>query len=164
MVVTCPHCRRALDGWLTALAAGRVVIGENVEILVTDVQTGDRWSERRHNLVTDRGLTLIGEILDGLQPQLTQGAVGTSGVAPAPSDTALGAEVYRAQIAQTAHSPQTAVRRLFVPTSAANGQTLREAGLFNGNNVMLTRVTHTDIVKTASLTVTYSWTHTMARG
>jgi len=50
-----------------------------------------------------------------------------------------------------------------LPSTAANGVTLQEAGLHTASTggVMFARVTYAGIAKSASISVTYDWTTTI---
>jgi hypothetical protein len=151
---------------LNALAAGRVVVTENVLTEVRDALT-DRLlrSIASSNLVVDAGLNQLRDLLDATIGSITHFAVGTSATAPANGQTALVAEVYRNTVTQRVKASASVTQRCFVASSAANGNTLREAALLNAPSAgtMFSRVTHDDIVKTISITVTHAWTHTFAR-
>jgi hypothetical protein len=151
---------------MTAVVHGaRVRVRENVVIEVRDRRGRCLRRERRTNLVTTAGLNLLRDLLDASQGPITHFAVGTSGTAPASGNTALGAEVYRNVVSQR-DKPANGqiVHRCFVPTTAANGSTLREAGLFNAasGGSLFSRIVYSDIVKTNSISVTITWTHTFS--
>ena len=153
--VSCPVC--------DSIQAGRFLVRENVEILVCDIRTGRVQRLTARNLVLNDGLNLLAGLHSGAFPPITIIAVGTDGTAPVVTDTALGTEVFAQTISQTVVGSDNVVRRLFIPTSSANGNTLREALMRNTNNKAISRVTFSDIIKTVSITVTLSWTHTFAR-
>lgn len=135
-----------------------------VQILVHDADGQLVWQAAVHNLVVETGLTRLPLWMQGTAAAITLGAVGTSGTLPEPAQTALLAEVYRTTLAQRTVTGATMTSRLYVPTTAANGQTLREAGLLTADGVLFSRITHDPIVKTAQVAVTYLWTHTYTRG
>lgn len=147
-----------------AIPGGRVAVEENVVIEIR-TRSGLRIVERRHNLVVTAGLNLLRDLLDATQTGITHFAVGTSATAPAAGDTALGAEVYRNVVSQR-DKPANGqiVHRCFVPTTAANGVTLQEAGLFTAasGGTLFSRVTYSPILKTNSISVTITWTHTFS--
>ena len=160
----CPHCQRQLDAWLAGLQAGRLVIRENVQTEIRHHDTGLIEQLSSKNLVVTSGLNLLRDLLDQTQGPITHFAVGTNATAPAAGNTALIAEVYRQVVSQRDKSSAQIIHRCFVPTSAASGNTLREAGLLNSasGGTLFSRVTHDDIVKTNSVSVTHTWTHTLA--
>ncbi len=95
-------------------------------------------------------------------------AIGTGTSGPADTDTQLGNEVYRSVITQKSLSASAITWKFFVPSIAANGYTLSEACIVNSSGLVpvfpiLSRVTHTPFLKTASITVTYTWTHTISQ-
>ena len=118
------------------------------------------WSD---NIVVDVGLAALAAIL--AQEAETTGfqiGVGTSNTAPAAGNTALGAQVYRANVTTKSRSGAVVTYRLYVDTSSANGSTLVEAGLFH-NGVMIDRALITSIAKTAAKTVTVTVQLTISR-
>lgn len=142
----------------TVRVRGRVVIQ------VTDAAGRLLAEQHVDNLVVDRGLALIALWHQGTGAAITLGAVGTGGTAPTPDQTALLAEVYRTTLAQRTVVGNAITSRLYVPTNAANGTTLREAGLFASDGTLYSRITYDPIVKTSQVAVTYLWTHTYDRG
>lgn len=89
---------------------------------------------------------------------------GTNGTPPTYGDPGLGAP-----LGAPDEMNLTASNRAVVPTvgelvitatlgtGQGNGNTLREVGLFMGNNQMFARQVHPDVPKTSSITVTYTW-------
>lgn len=89
---------------------------------------------------------------------------GTNGTPPTVGDTGLGAPLGGAD-----EMPMTASNRTVVPalgelvlvttlsTTQANGQTLREVGIFMGNGLLFARQIHPAIDKNGAITVTYTW-------
>lgn len=90
-------------------------------------------------------------------------AIGTGSTAVAATDTTLVTEVWRAAVTKmlTANGVLTVV--YFLPATAANGNTLAEAGIFNAasGGTLLTRATHSAEAKTSTKTITYTWTITL---
>lgn len=159
-MIACPECHATLDRFL----AGLTVAQENVELEIRSARTGKLLELiRARNIITNNGLNLLGQWHGGGEPAISDTAIGTDNTTPAATDTALVTEIFRAAVSQRSFEATQIVTRYFLASTAANGNTLREAGIFNPNNIMYSRVTHTDIAKTASLTVTYSWTHSFAR-
>lgn len=91
---------------------------------------------------------------------VTHVAIGTDGTAAVAADMALGAEVLRDEPTSIVNYSATSVGfKLFVTASQANGSTLREIGLFDagsGGNMMARSVSFTPIVKSSSITVTFT--------
>lgn len=140
---------------------------------------------RAHNRIVDVGLKALRDLivypvalpagtpqlsLPGMTPDFM--AVGTSGAIVTAGDVALGAEVFRKSITQKlidSASLAGGVWKLFLDTTEANGNTLREAGLYdlasgNANARLWGRVTYADWVKTSSGGLTITWTLTVAAG
>jgi hypothetical protein len=111
------------------------------------------------NLIVSDGRRYLGTLLKGAISAPTHVAVGTDNTAPASGDTALAAEVFRDFITQRITITDGARMRFFLPTTAANGNTLTEAGLFGPTPVslMMARVTYTGIAKTTSIAINYAW-------
>jgi hypothetical protein len=89
--------------------------------------------ETRSNLITDKGLNFLAGALAQAHKAnggITKIAVGTSSAAPAASDTALGAEVYRANIDSVSFSGTGQIEiTAHIPDYAANVQ-IEEIGFF----------------------------------
>lgn len=114
------------------------------------------------NLVVNTGLNLIRDLLgnQGVQP-LSHCAVGTSNTAANTGQTTLVAEVYRSAITQFTTSALTLTVKHYLSSTQANGNTLREIGLFNdgtAGSMYARSVFGTPITKTGLLTVTTTWT------
>lgn len=138
--------------------------GVNVRVWRHDLRTGRRelW-DAGHNLVTNAGLNLIRDRLRGaaLVSALSHLAVGTNNTAAGAGDTALGAEVFRDIVTQSSVSASTVVIRYYLGPNDANGNTLREAGLFNassGPTLYARRILSSPIVKTIDVAATFEWT------
>jgi hypothetical protein len=150
-----------------------IKVGGNVTIDVWDVETGAHLrQEVAQNHVPLVGRTLIGAVMIG-DTALTGNppshvAIGTGTSAVADTDTQLGNEVYRSVITQRSVAAGVVTWKFFVPSIAANGYTLSEACIFNSSGIvpvppLLSRVTHTPFVKTANISVTYTWVHTFTQ-
>ena len=140
----------------------------NVRVWVRDRRRGSLvlWDEG-HNLVTAVGLNLLRDRLRGASgvEALSHTAVGTGSTAPASGDTALQAEVFRDIFTQVTVSAASMVIRYYLGPNDANGNTLREAGLFNassGGVLYARRLFASAITKTIDLAVTIEWTLTFA--
>lgn len=133
----------------------------NLTIEVKDAKTGETLEIIKvHNLTVTTGKNLIRDRLKGNAVNaLTHFAVGTSSTAPAVGQTALVTEVFRDQITQFVDGSATLTVKYYLATGYANGNTLREAGLFNAasTGTMYARAIYTAIAKTSSVAVTYSW-------
>ncbi len=137
----------------------------NVIIAVHDAATGRLLStQRRHNLVTLAGRNVIRDLLGGIDSDITHVAVGTDNTAPASGDSALGAEEFRDVVTKRIYSSGKLQIQFYLPTTAANGHTLTEAGLLTASSggSLFARVIYEGIAKTASVTVTYTWDVTIA--
>jgi hypothetical protein len=134
----------------------------NVCVETVEARTGRVLARTwRHNLVVDAGLNLLRDRLAGnASAELTHGAVGTDGTAAAAANVALGAEVFRDQLSTKTLQSKALQIKFVVGSSAANGATLREAGLFNAEagGTLFARVTPEPVVKSADILVIYTWT------
>lgn len=137
----------------------------NVDVDVFDARTGRLLSRQaKHNLTVTAGLNLIRDFLYGdAVAALSHLAVGTGSTAAALTDTTLGTEVFRAALTQKTKASGSLVLKYYLPAGSANGNTLREVGLFNAasTGTLYARVVlGTAIVKTISISVTFTWTLT----
>ena len=135
------------------------------ELEVTVYEAGRQVSRQRiSNLVTTSGLSLIAAILAGTGDPISHLALGTSDTAADAADEALETEVYRDSITSLSASGNQLRVSHFVPSTAAIGDTLAEAGLFNGvvggaDTVMFARaLLDQEVTKTDQITVTVTWT------
>jgi hypothetical protein len=149
---------------MTTRLRDELELGVNVRVWVQDVRTGLwRLHDEGHNLVTDAGRNLIRDRMRGvsLVDALSHFAVGTSNTAAANADVALGAEVFRDIFTQTSSGTASVVIRYYLGPNDANGNTLREAGLFNassGPTLYARRVLASAITKTIDVASTFEWT------
>jgi hypothetical protein len=112
------------------------------------------------NLETAVGLQLVFDLLkNDTNDRLTHVGVGSNGSAVASNQTALLNVVFRASITKMTAGGGTMTISFFLPTTAANGITLREAGIFTqpSGGKLFGRVVHTDQLKTPTITLTYIW-------
>lgn len=125
-----------------------------------------------HNIVTLTGRNLIRDVLywlttgDGAAVTgLNRFAVGTSSGTFTAASSQLNAEVFRdSWTARTKSDGQTAYK-YFLGTGSANGQTLKEAGIFGNaastaanNGTLYAAATYSGIAKTTAIGITYTWT------
>ena len=102
--------------------------------------------EMRQNLITDKGLNFLAGALAQMHRAnggITKIAVGTGGAAAASGDTALGAEVYRADIDSVSISATGQIEvKAHIPDYAANVQ-IAEVGFFTegtGSTELFSRI------------------------
>jgi hypothetical protein len=107
---------------------------------------------------TDAGVSVLLDFLNGASAtEPTHFGVGTGSTASATTDTTLEAEVARQTIdTKSVVAPQITFSTI-IPSTACNGETLREAGLLNDPTTgsLFTRFTHGAITKTSSIEVEY---------
>ncbi len=137
-------------------------LGDNVTIEVREAATGRLLSRQTaHNLLTLAGRNLIRDALRGAGGPyaITHVAVGTGTTTPTFGDVALQAEVYRAAATKVVVDSGKLTIHLYLPSTAANGFSLAEAGLFTAasGGTLVARVTFGAITKTSQITVTLVW-------
>lgn len=157
---------------MTRWLAKKVRAGERLKVTgIWTIQEHDAEGrlvseEVVENLVTASGRGLLWDIILGVQPTLAAVAAGTSSTAVTDGQTALVAEVVRFQLTSMTRAGSVLTVRLFMGTAQGNGNTYREAGIFNtvaaNSGVMLNRITHADKVKDTSKTLTYLITITLS--
>lgn len=134
----------------------------NLKIEIFDVKTKELLREiNKKNLVTSSGRDIVRDLLNEVTDTgLTHIAIGTDSTAVVTGDTALGVEVYRNSITKRQSSPQSLILSLYVPSTAANGSTITEAGIFNAASAgnLFARAVHAGIAKTSSIALFYTWT------
>lgn len=140
-------------------------VGVNLRIEQHDAETGELLhADELHNLVTLAGLNLVRDLLnEATDGGLTHLGIG-SGANPAQSlDTALQAELLRDLFTKRASGDASLTLTYFLGSTAANGSTLREAGLFTAATAgtLFARAVHDAIAKTSSITITYTWSVTI---
>lgn len=143
----------------------KIGLSGRLHILIVNKETGevlrDEWND---NKIIDAGLNLVRDLIAGGNTPVSDIAVGTNSTAPLATDTTLITEVFRSNIARRIPTDKKITIQNFIPTGSANGNTLREAGIFNAPNAgdMLSRVTFSDIVKTSAISVTLTWAITLS--
>lgn len=131
---------------------------------------GKLWRvDCQKNLVVAAGRNLLRDFLarDDVTG-LTHMAIGTGTAAPAATDTKLANEVYRDTFTQVTKIDGGLELRMYLPSSAANGLTITEAGLFGGgataakdSGTLYSRVLlSSSIAKNANTAVIFTWTIT----
>lgn len=135
---------------------------------IRDAKTGDLLETRvRKNLVVDSGLNLLRDMLgDDRNKAPNYFYLGTNATAAQASDTVSTitspfTKVFTARV----QGNKAITFQTFVTADEANGMTWKEAGLVNtydGTDTLFARVAITPIVKTAAVTVTFSWSITLS--
>jgi len=117
--------------------------------------------------ITDAGLTYLAKLLAGTELAPIYAAVGDDNTAWSASDTALGNEVYREEIARRKDDSKRISFQMDIAAGDASGYVLREAGLFNAasGGTMLTRVLTSpviDKVTSPAATAVLTWKYDIA--
>ena len=134
-----------------------------------DIYTGEERIFEYENVVTSAAWTMIANNFADATPDNTmlvnKAALGSSTTTPAISNTQLGTEVYRNNIASKSNAANVvSVTAYFNPTETTG--TYREAGIFvdgtgaANTGVLVSRVA-INITKTSSQTLTLEWTLTI---
>lgn len=140
-----------------------ILVEMNVRALVRDRLGRIQRIIRKHNLVVTDGLALLTQLIQGNGEAVTHMAVGSDSTAPALSDSGLYAEFYRNTLTSTSRDGSGgATFTLYIGTNDANGNTIREAGLFNApdGGTMLSRVDFTsteEVAKDSTISVEIAW-------
>ena len=110
-----------------------------------------------NNLIVTSGKNLFAARLSGSGNSPSHIGVGTSAVAPALSNTELGAQLVRVSATPTLNSNTVQYIATFGPGIGTG--TIAEAGLFNASTagVMISRVSFTAFVKAAGDTLSITW-------
>jgi len=119
---------------------------------------------RRKNKIVDTGLAWLGLMVKGSAAVPTDVGVGTDATSPVAGDTALGTQVFVGDITQRLNLTAGVRIRFLLPTTAANGSSLVEAGIIgpSPDYRLLSRVTYSTIVKSTTVAVNYTWDLTFA--
>ncbi|MGE5553291.1 MAG: hypothetical protein ACM3XZ_05130 [Betaproteobacteria bacterium] len=144
-------------------------LGDNVTIEVREAATGRLLSRQTaHNLVTLAGRNLLRDALRGAGGPyiLTHIAVGEGTTAPAFGDIALQSECYRASVTKVVADNGKLTLHLYIPSTAANGFNLAEAGIFTSSvgGTLFARVTFAPIAKSANISMALVWELTLSAG
>ena len=117
------------------------------------------------NKIVTTGLRYLSTLLKGAIQAPTDVAVGTDNTAPVAGDTALVAQVFKDFITQRLNITDGVRIRFFLPTTAANGSSLKEAAILGPSPavLMLARVIYTAIAKDSSIAINYSWDITFSQ-
>jgi len=119
---------------------------------------------RQKNLIVLTGRDFVRDLLFGdVLGGLTTFKVGTGSTAVTAGDTALVASVLSDVFTTITKASGQLVIKYYLGSGSANGNTLAEVGIFAAGAVMFARVVlGSTIVKTSSVTVTFTWTITIA--
>ena len=122
------------------------------------------WEQ--NNLIVNNGTVLMLNGLAGISPgpQITNFAFGTSSTAVNKTQNSLGAQVFSDLIDSANIATVNNIEiKYYLTGSSANGNTLREVGLFCGVDMFARSVLANSIVKTSLVTATFTWTITITQ-
>lgn len=151
----------------TRHAASQVVAWANVCGEVRDAKTGELVKVvRKRNKVTAAGLALFAALMVGdSTATITHVGYGTGTTAASASDTAMETEVGRGAYTSRTSAAGVLTVTFYLASGDGNGSTLSEVGLLTANSggtLVARAVLGNPIVKTSSVTVTFTWTVTLA--
>lgn len=112
-----------------------------------------------NNLVVTLGHTNIAKLLGGnvAGKAITDIALGTNGAVPALTDNAITG-MFNKPVTGVTYPEANSVRYSWaVEDTEANGMTIKEFGLLNGDGVLCARKVRTDIVKTSAVRLVGTW-------
>lgn len=114
------------------------------------------------NVITYDARTILSQLMSGdnsANKYIKYLNAGTDNTAPTRNDTALANQVDSSLVTFTLPAVDRIVFEGILPNSSpSNGQTLREAGLFNEDGQMFARQVYGDIAKTSAIQLKYIWT------
>ena len=132
----------------------------NVRIDVIDMKTGRvKRSQVAHNIVTRAGLDELGRrmCLEGPVGS-DKFAVGTGTTAATIDDAALANQVLIDTMGTEKPATASTIFQYLLGGSAVDGLSLTEAGIFDADGVLLSRVVHNAEVKGVDEAINYTWT------
>ena len=146
----------------------KISISGHLKIQVHDLDGTLLRELDQDNLVVKTGRNLVRDLIGAFTTAYPSHlGAGTSNAAVTDDDIALGSESTRILIISRTQGTSRLTIRAFMGSTVGNGITYAEAGLFNGlasnsTTVMFSRAIHDSITKSASNTITYIWTLTIA--
>lgn len=148
-------------------AASQAVAWANVCGEVRDAETGELVKVvRKRNKVTAAGLALFAALMVGdSTATITHVGYGTGTTPAAAGDTALETEVGRGAYTSRTSAAGVLTVTFYLGSTDGNGSTLSEVGLLTaavGGTLVARAVLGNTITKTSSVTVTFTWTVTLA--
>lgn len=114
------------------------------------------------NMIVNTGKQSAARLLGSADPDKRVNAIGfgTSGVAVNSSDVDLGAQVFAKALNGVTYSGTSAIFDYSLELSEANGNTIREFGLYTDDATLFARITRNAINKTSDIRLTGTWTIT----
>lgn len=133
-----------------------------VEVIHDDGATIVEQSNVVTNVGRNQFASLLAEDISTFPSHL---AIGTGSTAATVTDTTLGAEVDRNALSSSSASAGVVTYKAFFSKSEANGNTIAEVGLFDAassGNMFCRSVLSSTVAKTASVSLSITWTITLA--
>lgn len=129
-------------------------------------EDGQRETVAQSNVVTNVGrnkfASLIAQDISAFPSHI---GIGTDDTAADVTDTTLGAEVDRNALTSDSANAGVVTYKAFFSKSEANGSTIAEVGLFDASssgNMFCRSILTTPVAKTASVSLSITWTITLA--
>jgi hypothetical protein len=151
------------------LSPQNIALKGHYKFTLTDIHTGKIEVLEYDNIITSACWTMIANNFVDATPDNTmlvnKALLGTSTTTPATSDTQLGAETYRNNLASKSNVANLAYATAYFNATETSG-TYREAGIVvdgtasANTGVLISRVA-INITKTTSQTLTLDWTLTV---
>jgi hypothetical protein len=136
----------------------------NIELTVRDREGRIIRQDRFHNTVVDDGLNAVRDLLGGWTFEPDEMAIGDSDTAVQTTDSALGNEVFRGTIDRRIQGDKKVTYQWLLGTGDANGETIKESGLFEQGTMLARALVSPTVSKTALISVTISHELTVGRG
>lgn len=137
-----------------------IQLSGEVFLRVENTTTGELLEDYHDkNLIVTIGRQTLARLLagDGANRQITKVGFGTSGTAPADTDTALTGSVVKA-IDGFTYPNSNSVRFAFTLAEGdAVGMSIRELGLISFNDLLFARKVRSVIAKTSDIRITGAW-------
>lgn len=117
---------------------------------------------KQDNMIVNVGKQGAARLLGSADPdkRVNQICFGTSGVPTTSSDADLGAQVFGKALNGVTYSGTSAIFDYSLELSEANGNTIREFGLYTDDATLFARITRNAINKTPDIRLTGTWTIT----
>ncbi len=124
---------------------------------------GELIEEITHNnLVVNTGRQALASLLGSADPdkRVNQIGFGSSGTPVSGSDGTLFSQVFSKTVNAVTYSGTSVIFDYSLELAEANGETIREFGLYTDDATLFSRITRNAINKTADIRLTGTWTIT----
>lgn len=124
---------------------------------------GELIEEVTHNnLIVNSGRRALAQLLGSANPDKRVNIIGfgSSGTPVSGTDGALANEVYTKALNAVTYSGTSVIFDYSLELNEANGETIREFGLYTDDSTLFSRITRNAINKTSDIRLTGTWTIT----